>query len=312
MNKGWVKIDRELLEHWSWNGAIFSEGQAIVDLHLRASHKTRTIRLRSGLVTIHRGQLARSENTLANDWGWSRGKVRRFLSLLERDNIIGQQKNNQTTIITILNYDVKEDSKNTTPAQGGTACGIRIRKKEERSNKRKEKKNTIPIGDPLPDKAQTVHRELIPSGFAFDTWTKMLAYLRTKGALAGGRIKAIVTEIAKAKALSFSPADCLACMLHHGWRGFKATWLSTSAFYRERMAQAANHHWQDETKRTRKKIESYEKPQPTNRRRWLFDESYMLKLEGRITQKQRDDIIAGILDITSFLSRKSTAHCQRA
>lgn len=104
-NLGWVKLERNILDHWSWNGAPFSEGQAIVDLLLKANHKQgKKVRIRGGFVNLQPGQLLCSENGIAKDWMWSRGKVRRFLSLLEDDGLIVQQKDNRATVITLCKY----------------------------------------------------------------------------------------------------------------------------------------------------------------------------------------------------------------
>lgn len=106
---GWVSIHRSLSDHWLWKEEKFSKAQAWVDLILNANHKQVKTLIKGQLVTIERGQQARSEVTLSKLWGWSRDKVRRFLKLLEHDGMIRQQKTNVTSIITICNYSQFQD-----------------------------------------------------------------------------------------------------------------------------------------------------------------------------------------------------------
>lgn len=70
-----------------------------------ANHKEGLLDIRGVMVTIKRGQVGHSELKLAARWRWSRGKVRRFLKWLKTEHQIEHQKNNVTSLITILNYD---------------------------------------------------------------------------------------------------------------------------------------------------------------------------------------------------------------
>jgi hypothetical protein len=302
MNKGWVKIDRELLDHWSWEGSAFSEGQAIIDLHLKANYKPCKVRLRAGFITLSPGQLARSENTLAREWGWSRGKVRRFLAILEEDGVIVQHKTNQTTIITILKYGLKDEPPNNDNGKNDTANGIQVKKGEERrSIKRKEKKKSSPADCPAPKQEQTFHSEALPLGFSFDSWKKLIQHLKEKKALFAGRVKAVVAEIDKAKAMGLGVAECIACMVHHGWKGFKAVWAETSTYYRQHItAKRAREQAYREVERTNAYIDKIAKPKVLSIRERLIEETHFLLFERKITLQQRNDILADRLDISLF------------
>ncbi|MDD5487108.1 MAG: hypothetical protein PHW65_06100 [Dehalococcoidales bacterium] len=120
---GWVSIHRTLSENRFWKEKPFSRGQAWVDMILIANHKKGYIRKRGVLIEINRGQIGVSIKGLADRWGWSRGKVRRFMHELEMDRQIEQQNSNVTTLITLINYDKyqktdsKTDSKRTANGQ---------------------------------------------------------------------------------------------------------------------------------------------------------------------------------------------------
>jgi hypothetical protein len=102
---GWIKLHRRLTHNPIWTQEPFTRGQAWVDLLLLANHAEKYIRVRGRRVPVKRGQVGWSEVKLAERWQWSRGKVRRFLKELKMDQQIEQQKNNATTLITIINYD---------------------------------------------------------------------------------------------------------------------------------------------------------------------------------------------------------------
>ena len=104
MSKGWISIHRKLQECWIWNGEPFTRGQAWVDILLSATHDDYKKRIGNSLVTIHSGQLHTSILKLSQRWQWSEKKVRRFLELLESDEMIAYEGNAHGTTLTIVNY----------------------------------------------------------------------------------------------------------------------------------------------------------------------------------------------------------------
>ncbi len=106
MAGGYLKLFRKLRRSAVWNtGEPFTRGQAWVDLLMAANYTDRTIFIRGVPVPLKRGQVGESAVTLAEKWNRSRGWVLRFLSWLETVQQIEQQKNNVTTVITILNFN---------------------------------------------------------------------------------------------------------------------------------------------------------------------------------------------------------------
>ena len=102
--KGWIALQRTITNHWIWDSEPYSKGQACVDLLLHANHTDAKITIKGSLINLERGQQARSQVTLSEQWKWSRDKVKRFLKLLETDGMIRQQTSQLTSIITICNY----------------------------------------------------------------------------------------------------------------------------------------------------------------------------------------------------------------
>lgn len=101
---GWIKLYRSIQDNDLWLAEPFSKGQAWADLILSANHKPGVFWVRQVQIKLDRGQLGLSEITFSKRWKWSRGKVRRYLAMLENRGMIVQQKNPVTSIITICNY----------------------------------------------------------------------------------------------------------------------------------------------------------------------------------------------------------------
>ena len=106
MNYGWVSIHRQLQSHWLWEDKPFSYGQAWIDLILMANHSVNRFPLGNEIVTVEPGSFITSELKLAEQWGWSKTKVRRFLMLLENDSMIVKKTDRKKTTITLVKYDV--------------------------------------------------------------------------------------------------------------------------------------------------------------------------------------------------------------
>lgn len=106
MSKGYIKLHRQLQDCWVWQGERFSRGQAWVDMLLMANHKDVKMPLGEKIEIVKRGQFITSMKKLADKWGWSFNTVKKFLNLLENDNMLTRKSDNSKTLITIINYEV--------------------------------------------------------------------------------------------------------------------------------------------------------------------------------------------------------------
>lgn len=98
-NNGYVLIHRKLMnDQQLWlNGEPFTKGQAWIDLILLMQH--------SEYRGTKRGSYSTSQLWLAQRWGWTRAKVRRFLGqLIGQGNITIDSTTNGTTI-TLVKYE---------------------------------------------------------------------------------------------------------------------------------------------------------------------------------------------------------------
>ena len=106
MNRGYIRLYRCFADNAVWLGGKFSDGQAWIDLWLKASEKEETVCIRGKVINLDRGQLCLTEVTMAQRWGWSRHKVRNFLSNLEQIGEIKQHKYRGIKVITICDYNL--------------------------------------------------------------------------------------------------------------------------------------------------------------------------------------------------------------
>lgn len=106
MNKGsgYISLYRSIQNNFLWDDKPFARGQAWIDLLLKASYEDREFLFNGQLVKLEEGELITSINKLADSWGWSRGKVRRYLEWLKSASMVSYQTDNHKTVIKLLNF----------------------------------------------------------------------------------------------------------------------------------------------------------------------------------------------------------------
>lgn len=109
---GWIKLHRKITDNPLYFSEQFNRSMAWIDLLLLANYADNYFFKRGVRVDVKTGQVGYDLDSLAKRWKWSRGKVERFLKMLENDNQIVRQKNNVTTLISIVNYkEYQQDDK---------------------------------------------------------------------------------------------------------------------------------------------------------------------------------------------------------
>lgn len=111
---GWVKVYREIQEHWLYKEKrVFSKYEAWFDMLLMASYKDTKFQLGNEIINQARGEIITSELKLMEKWNWSKCKLRNFLSLLESDGMITKTSDRKKTAINIVNYSKYQDTPTT-------------------------------------------------------------------------------------------------------------------------------------------------------------------------------------------------------
>lgn len=120
---GWIKLYRKITENPLYFSEAFTRLQAWIDLLIVANHDESYIYIRGNKVEIKRGQVAKTQDTLAERWKWSRGKVVRFLDELQKSGQIVQQKSKLITLISIVNYELYQCGSTTESTTDSTSNG---------------------------------------------------------------------------------------------------------------------------------------------------------------------------------------------
>lgn len=109
--QGWIKLHRQILDCSIWTSKEpFDKRSAWIDLLLMANHADKKIMIDNQTVTVSRGSYMYSIEKMCVRWMWSRGKVKRFLDVLESEHMINTERTNKGTLITIVNYSVFQHS----------------------------------------------------------------------------------------------------------------------------------------------------------------------------------------------------------
>lgn len=149
---GWIALHRSAFEHplladdarfraWFW-------------LVANAAWASTSVRIKGEMVQLERGELSFSQRFLAQNWGWSKSRVDRFIADLRREGMIatrskigageGHNAGQGQAIISICNYDRYQDvtnrSRGNDVPESGAIAGQQ-RGKEEQGNH----KTTSPV-----------------------------------------------------------------------------------------------------------------------------------------------------------------------
>ncbi len=118
INTEGIVLHKRLLNHWlNQEDRVFSNLEAFIWILLNATTKGMTITSFGYKYTLKRGQLATNHTALAQEFKWSRGKVKRFLEKLVSENTLkynisaykrtqnGHKTDTKTMVISVCKYE---------------------------------------------------------------------------------------------------------------------------------------------------------------------------------------------------------------
>jgi hypothetical protein len=165
---------------------------AWVDMLLIANHTDNFFFKRGIRVDIKTGQIGYDLDTLSKRWKWSRGKVERFLQMLEKDEQIVRQKTNVTTLISIVNY-----------------------KEYQTDDKANRKANDKPNSKPNEHKQECIRNIKNEKELILDRWIEYRKQIKKP-------IKEATQEIILDKMQNFTEEQCKFVIdnsIENGWQG---------------------------------------------------------------------------------------------
>ena len=115
MSKGWVSLYRKTLDNPILKTSKkFSTFEAWVWLLLNVNHKERKVVMGTSIYKVKKGAMITSMRKLCKVFGWGNSRLRTFLILLQKDDMIVVKTNHSLTQITLLNYELLQDNKSVT------------------------------------------------------------------------------------------------------------------------------------------------------------------------------------------------------
>lgn len=110
---GWVKIHRSITDHWLYTEKrVYSKLEAWYDILLTVNYVDNKKVIKGRLYEVKRGESTLSFDSWGKRWNWDKSKVRRFFSLLQKDEMITLKCDNTTTHLTVCKYESYQGERN--------------------------------------------------------------------------------------------------------------------------------------------------------------------------------------------------------
>ena len=218
MHRGYIKLYRCIAENEIWNSEPFSRGQAWIDVLMLTARKETMTRIRGIPLHLQPGQAALSERWLADRWQWSRGKVERFLSELTNERQIEQQKNNVSTLITVVNWGKYQETEPQTEPQTGPQVEPQTGHRRATNGHIQEWKEGKEVTDKQPIQPPALPDDLMAWPEMSELWPAFLEMRKKKRAPMTPK----AAELIAAKLTAWGPDKGTAAIknsITNGWQG---------------------------------------------------------------------------------------------
>lgn len=228
---GWVKNHREILDHWvSQDPHMFALWQRLI---LEANHQETKKMFNGALTTIRRGELVFGLEAWEAKTGISKKILRRCLKTLEDEGMVGRQRTNKCSIISIVNYDKYQTAGSQEAGEGQAEGKQRASKGQHRKNvKNVENDKNKDIGASAIDYSEWPET---PSDQVFADWVQMRK--RKKANVTQTVINRFAKQLKIAKGRGYSVDDCLTECIVRNWTGFEADWMKGGGTYTDPLAR---------------------------------------------------------------------------
>lgn len=136
-NNGYIKLFRKCLSSGFFNQKPFDKWHAWEYLLLHAKYKDGTEFVNNRKIDTKRGCVYISQDNLAKEWGWSKCKVLRFISILQNEGMVILQKNHTINCISIVSYDMYQGDDTTDDTTDKTTNDTTNQTTEKENDKEK-------------------------------------------------------------------------------------------------------------------------------------------------------------------------------
>ena len=107
---GWLKISREINNHWIWGDE--KRLKWWIDILLVVNYEDKKVLIHGTLYDCKRGESLMSLTNWGKRWGVSKTAVNNFFELLKKDGMITTKNETQTTRLTVCKYDTYQGKEN--------------------------------------------------------------------------------------------------------------------------------------------------------------------------------------------------------
>ena len=173
MKKDYFILKRSIVSDQLYFLEKFSKFQAWQDLIYLANWNTGSVKQGLDVINLERGELCHAENYLCQRWRWSKGKVRRFLNWLVKDERltirqIVTETNQRRNVLKLVNYD-----KHQIPLKysSNTLDNIvsHLNSKETNNNTNNKPNNSLLVEEILKDLNEKTGKNFRPKTKAYQT-----------------------------------------------------------------------------------------------------------------------------------------------
>jgi len=214
----WIKLFRDINKHWIWQNSDYLKWW--LDILLEVNHAPANVVIKNKIYDCNRGEKLYSLDTWAHRWGTNKSKARRFLQLLQNDNMIVLKSETQTTRLIVCKYDTYQDMRNADETQmkrkrhANETHLTPIEEGKERKEGKEEINNT--------PSAFSFYHELLKLGAEKQLVSDWLA-VRKKKKLTNTQtaLKGFLKQVDKS---GNSLNDVLTKCIEKSWGGFEADW----------------------------------------------------------------------------------------
>ena len=154
MDKGWIKIHRQIQENALWKSdAPFDYRSAWIDLIMMANVKQKEVMYRGQTTIVRRGDVYTSIRKLAARWHWSTGKVSRYINNLVKLEMVKKIKSTKSaTLLSLVKYEDFQNKRYTDRDTDGDTDKDTHKHTDDRllknvKNEKRIKEGAAPISD---------------------------------------------------------------------------------------------------------------------------------------------------------------------
>ena len=158
MSKGWISLYRKTLDNPILKTSKkFSTFEAWIWLLLNVNHKERKVVMGTSIYKVKKGAMITSMRKLCKRFGWGNSRLRTFLLLLQKDEMAVVKTNHSLTQITLLNYEILQESKSVPNYKQPTSKSLPNTNKNDNNENKRTRENKFN------DKVKELFDEKYPS-----------------------------------------------------------------------------------------------------------------------------------------------------